>query len=478
MNLRFDLHLIGWLALFNGGFVLAVAVFAAIRGEPLLPYLGSGVIALAAAGALLASTRGRDRRIRPRDGLLVVSFGWLVTSLIGALPYVLAGVLGPVDALFESVSGFTTTGSTVIADVTPLPRALLLWRATTHWIGGMGIILFTIAILPLLGIGGMQLFQAEVPGPVADKIQPRLATTARTLWAIYVGLTVAQSVALVACGMSVFDAVCHTFATVATGGFSTRNTSVGEFALPAAEWVITIFMLLSGMNFLLHYRALTGRWRATLRDAELHAYLGIVGGATLVVAAVTWSAAEAPLTVLRTALFQVVSVITTTGFASVDFELWAPLAHLVLLALMVAGSMAGSTGGGVKTMRLLISVRALRATVHRLIHPHAVRPVKHEGKVVDDAVLSEVWAFLTAYLFIALAATAVITAFGYDLETAGSAALTTLGNVGPGFGAIGAYDNFAHFPAVPKLVMAACMLLGRLEIFTILALFSREFWRR
>ena len=478
MNARFDLHLIGWLALFNAGFLLAVAAFALLRGEPLLPYLGSAAIAGGAGGALLAATRGRDRRLRPRDCLLVVSGGWLVTAAVGALPYVLAGVLGPVDAFFESVSGFTTTGSTVIADVTLLPRALLLWRATTHWVGGMGIILFTIAILPLLGIGGMQLFQAEVPGPVADKIQPRLASTARMLWAIYLGLTVAEVAALLLCGMGPFDAVCHAFATVATGGFSTRNTSVGEFNLPAAEWVISLFMLLAGMNFLLHYRALTGRWRAALRDAELRCFLAIVAVATVLVALTLVEPGRPIGTVLRLAVFQVSSIITTTGFVTVDFETWRPLAHLVLLALMVAGGMAGSTGGGVKSIRVLLSVRALRATVHRLIHPHAVRLVKYDGRVVDEGVLSEVWAFLTAYMAIAVVATGIIAAYGYDLLTAGSAALTTLGNVGPGLGAIGAYDNFSHFPVVPKLVMSVCMLLGRLEIFTILALFSREFWRR
>ena len=478
MNLRFDLHLIGWLALFNGGFLCTVAVLALLRGEPPLPYLGSVAIACASGGTLVAATRGTNRRIRPRDGLLVVSGGWLATSLIGALPYLLAGALGPVDALFESVSGFTTTGSTVIADVTPLPRALLLWRAMTQWIGGMGIILFTIAILPLLGIGGMQLFQAEVPGPVADKVQPRLASTARTLWAIYVGMTIAEFAALVACGMSAFDAVCHAFTTMATGGFSTRNTSVGEFSLPAAEWVILAFMLLAGINFVLHYRALTGRRRAVLRDSELRFFLAIVAGATVIVAMSTWAPGVGLEAWLRTALFQVASIVTTTGYVTVDFELWSPLAHLVLLALMVAGGMAGSTGGGVKTMRLLISARALRATVHRLIHPHAIRPVKYGGQVVDDWILSEVWAFLTAYLFIALVATGIVAAHGYDLLTAGSAALTSLGNVGPGLGAIGAYDNFSHFPVVPKLVMSACMLLGRLEIFTILALLSREFWRR
>jgi trk system potassium uptake protein len=478
VNLRFDLHLIGWLALFNGGFLLTVAAFALLRGEPLLPYLGSVALAGAGGGILLTATRGTNRRIRPRDGLLVVSGGWVVTSLVGALPFVLAGALGPVDALFESVSGFTTTGSTVIADVSALPRALLLWRAMTQWIGGMGIILFTIAILPLLGIGGMQLFQAEVPGPVADKVQPRLATTARTLWAIYLGMTVAEVLALAACGMGVYDAVCHAFTTMATGGFSTRNTSVGEFSLPAAEWVITVFMLLAGINFVLHYRALTGRWRAALRDAELRYFLCLVAVATVIVGATLVRPGAAFGDVLRVAVFQVASIITTTGYATVDFELWSPLAHLVLLVLMVAGGMAGSTGGGVKSMRVLISVRALRATIHRLIHPHAVRPVKYGGQVVDDWILSEVWAFLTAYIFIAMVATGIITACGYDLITAGSAALTTLGNVGPGLGAIGAYDNFSHFPVVPKLVMSACMLLGRLELFTILALFSREFWRR
>jgi trk system potassium uptake protein TrkH len=478
VNFRFDLHLIAWLALFNAGFLAVIAVFALIRGEPLLPYAGSVAIAGVGGGVLLAATRGSNHRIRPRDGLLVVSGGWIVTSAIGALPFVLAGALGPVDALFESVSGFTTTGSTVIADVTPLPRALLLWRAMTQWIGGMGIILFTIAILPLLGIGGMQLFQAEVPGPVADKVQPRLASTARTLWAIYVGMTAAEVLALFACGMSVYDAVCHAFTTMATGGFSTRNTSVGEFGLPAAEWVITVFMLLAGVNFVLHYRALTGRWRVALRDAELRYFLGLVATATAVIAFTLIRPGAGVEEVLRTAAFQVASIITTTGYATVDFELWTPLAHVVLLALMVAGGMAGSTGGGVKSMRVLISVRALRATIHRLIHPHAVRPVKYNGQVVDDSILSEVWAFLTAYAFIALVATALIAACGYDLVTSGSAALTTLGNVGPGLGAIGAYDNFSHFPTIPKLVMSACMLLGRLEIFTILALFSREFWRR
>ena len=478
MNLRFDAHLLGWLAAVNAAFIACIALFALLRGEPMWPYLGSALLAAAVAAATLIATRGGDRRIRVRDGFLVVALGWLLTAAIGALPYLISGTLGPVDALFEAISGFTTTGSTVIADVTPLPRALLLWRATTHWIGGMGIILFTIAILPLLGIGGMQLFQAEVPGPVTDKIQPRIAATARTLWAVYVGLTVAEIAALLACRMPLFDAVCHTFATVATGGFSTRNTSVGEFGLPAAEWVIAVFMLLAGMNFVLHFRALTGRWRSVVRDTELHAFLAIVAASTAIVAATLWRSEGSLAGTIRTALFQVASVITTTGFVTADFELWAPLAQLVLLMLMVAGGMSGSTGGGVKSMRIVLAVRSLRATVHRIIHPHAVRPVKYAGQVVEEAVLSEVWGFLIAYFFIAVLATGAIAAYGYDLLTASSAALTTLGNVGPGLGAIGAYDNFAHFPAGPKLVMSGCMLLGRLEIFTILVLFSREFWRR
>ena len=478
MNSRFVTFILGWLLLLICAFLCLPLLASLVFRESPEPW----VAAIASAGVIgLLLVRVRppaDRHIRPRDGFLVVSGAWIAASIVGAVPYLLTDVLGPVDALFESVSGFTTTGSTVITDTTVVPRALLVWRAMSQWLGGMGIILFTIAILPLLGIGGMQLFKAEVPGPVADKLRPRLATTARTLWMVYVGFTAAEWVALRLAGMSGFDALCHSFTTLATGGFSTRNTSVGEFDSATIEWIIIFFMLMAGINFVLHYRLLIGRVKEVWRDAELRYFLGAIAVAAVIITATTHEAGARFADTFRDAVFQTLSVLTTTGYASTDFELWAPFPLIVLLCLMVLGGMSGSTGGGIKSLRALLAVSSLRTTLHRLIHPHAVRPVKYGGAVVSETVLSGIWVFLTAYLLIALIGSAVVAAYGYDLLTAISAGLTSIGNVGPGLGQIGAYDNFAHFPGLVKMVLAGCMLFGRLEIFTLLALLSREFWRR
>jgi trk system potassium uptake protein TrkH len=478
MNRRFVVFLLGWLLLLDCAFLCLPLLASLVFRESPEPW--AAAIALAGAiGLLMVQFRPPiDRHIRPRDGFLIVGGAWIAVSLVGAVPYLVTGALGPVDSLFESVSGFTTTGSTVIADVTVIPRALLLWRAMSQWLGGMGIILFTIAILPLLGIGGMQLFKAEVPGPVADKVRPRLATTARTLWMVYVGFTAAEWIALRLAGLSGYDALCHSFTTLATGGFSTRNASVGEFGSATVEWIIIFFMLLAGINFVLHFRLLTGRVGEVWRDSELRYFLGVIVVAAITITITTHEAGSHFADTVRDAVFQTLSILTTTGYASTDFELWAPVPLLVLLCLMVLGGMSGSTGGGIKSLRALLAITSLRTTLHRLIHPHAVRPVKYGGAVVPEAVLSGIWAFLTAYMLIALIGTAVVAAYGYDLMTAISAGMTSIGNVGPGLGAIGAYDNFSHFPGLVKIVLAGCMLFGRLEIFTLLALFSREFWRR
>ncbi len=478
MNLRLDVYLLAWLLLFAAAFLCLPMVVAAIYSESVGPYLSTILLALAAAFGLIRMVRPRDRRIWPRDGFLVVGGTWVMVSLLGAIPYLAAGELGPTDALFESVSGFTTTGSTVISNVELMPRGLLLWRAMTQWLGGMGIILFSIAILPLLGIGGMQLFKAEVPGPVADKVQPRLAATARSLWGIYVGMTACEWIALRVAGMDTYDALCHSFTTLATGGFSTRNSSVGDYSSSAIEWIIICFMLMAGINFVLHFRVLAGRGREVGRDSELRYFLLVVVSATAALAIAVFFSDPSWSDALRTGAFQAVSVLTTTGYVTTDFELWPPLAQLILLMLMVLGGMSGSTGGGIKSLRALLALRALKATLHRLIHPHGVRPVKYGGEVVSEAVLSGVWAFLLAYMLIAALAAVVVAAHGYDLMTAISSALTAIGNVGPGLGEVGAYDTFAHFPAVVKVVLAGCMLFGRLEIFTLLALITPEFWRR
>jgi len=478
LNRRFVTFLLGWLLLLDCGFLCLPLLASLLFRESPEPWVATIAVA-GVIGLLLVRVRPpADRHIRPRDGFLVVSGAWVAVSLIGAVPYLVTGALGPVDALFESVSGFTTTGSTVIADTTVIPRALLLWRAMSQWLGGMGIILFTIAILPLLGIGGMQLFKAEVPGPVADKVRPRLAATARTLWMVYVGFTLAEWIALRLAGLSGFEALCHSFTTLATGGFSTRNTSVGEFGSATVEWIVIFFMLLAGINFVLHFRLLTGRVQEVWRDTELRYFLGVIVVSSVILMLTTHETGAKFGDTVRNAIFQTLSILTTTGYASTDFEVWATLPLLVLLCLMVLGGMSGSTGGGIKSLRALLAISSLRTTVDRLIHPHAVRPVKYGGAIVSESVLSGIWAFLTAYLLIALFGSAVVAAHGYDLLTAISAGMTSIGNVGPGLGAIGAYDNFAHFPGLVKIVLAGCMLFGRLEIFTLLALLSREFWRR
>ena len=477
MNLRHDLHVLGWLLSLLAVFLALPSLVALASDEPVWPpLLAAGLAAASGTGLALASRTG-DRRLRPRDSFVIVGGAWILISLFGTVPYLLSTDLSFVDALFETVSGFTTTGSTVIADVTTLPRALLLWRALTQWLGGMGIILFTIGLLPLLGIGGMQLFRAEVPGPVADKVQPRLAATARTLWGIYLGFTALEILLLRLAGLSGFDALCHGLTTLATGGFSTRNGSVGEFGSPLVEWIIIAFMLVAGINFVLHFRLLKGYVRGVVADAELRYFLAVVAAATGAVAVMLLLRGESPAEAARTAAFQVVSVVTTTGYATADFAIWPAAATLLLLALMALGGMSGSTGGGIKSLRVLLAARSTRATIHRLIHPHAVRPVKYAGSVVPDGLLAGVWGFLLAYVMLALGTALVVAGAGYDLVTAISTALTAIGNVGPGLAAVGPYENFAHFPDVVKGVLCAVMLLGRLEIFTLLVFFSREFWR-
>lgn len=478
MNPSLALYVVGWLVGLSGVFQLVPVLLAAVLGEPVAPLLASALIALAVGVGLARSVRVRDWTVRPRDGYLIVGAGWITVSLFGSLPYLFLGVAGPIDAVFESVSGFTTTGSTILTSIETQPRALLLWRSMTQWLGGMGIILFAIALLPLLGIGGMQLFKAEVSGPAKDKIRPRIVETARSLWLIYVGLTVLEGVLLMAAGLEPFDAVCHALTTMASGGFSTRDTSIAAFASPAVEWIVTGFMLLAGINFVVHYRLLTGRFAAVWRDGELRYFALVVVVAIALIGAVLVTHGTGPTEALRLAAFQVASIVTTTGFASTDFELWPTFTHVVLIVLMMLGGMAGSTSGGIKSLRAVLGLRAFRAAFARLLHPRAVRSVKYGGHTVDDEVLSGIWAFLTAYYLIAAATAAVITLWGYSLETAVSAALTALGNVGPGLGDVGALDHFAHLPGVVKLLLAFCMLAGRLEVFTLLVLFSPGFWRR
>jgi trk system potassium uptake protein TrkH len=476
MNLLLDLEILGWLLVGLAGLECVPIAAALISGEPVLAYLVSALTALVFGLPLALSARSPDRGMRIRDGFLVVSGAWVLASVFGSIPYFASGTLGPADALFESVSGFTTTGSTVMTKIESAPRALLLWRSLTQWVGGMGIVVFAVAVLPLLGIGGMQLFKAEVPGPITDKLTPRVSDTARRLWAVYVGITSLAFVSLMIAGMPPFDAINHAFTVLATGGFSTRSASIGSFG-PAVQWVVIVFMLAAGINFVLHYQLVTGRPRAVLQDTEFRFFLLAV---TVLVAAFVWIlwGSSGPDEVLRGSAFQVVSLITTTGYGTADYEFWPQLAQLLVFPLLVLGGMAGSTAGGIKSLRVLLGLRALGATLARIIHPHLVARVHYRGRPVSDEVVSGVGVFFVAYLVVAMVAAITVGSAGYDVVTCVSTALTAVGNVGPGLGEVGPSDDFAHFPSYVKIVLSLAMIAGRLEIFTVLVLFFPRFWRR
>jgi len=479
MNLLLAAQMLGWLIVAMGA-LQALPMLAALGfGESALPYATSGAALIAVGLPIALGVQPHSVRIRPRDAFLIVSSAWFVAALAGALPYLTTGTLEPVDAFFESAAGFTTTGSTVLTGIDGRPHGLLLWRSLTQWMGGMGIVVFTVALMPLLGIGGMQLFKAEVPGPVTEKIRPRVMQTARHLWFIYVGLTAAECVALMLAGLGFFDALCHALTTTSTGGFSTRDASIGAFDSALVEWIVIVFMMLAGINFVLHYRLLTGRVRDVFGDSELRYFVGAVVAASAVIAIALWSHGAEGEGRIRASVFQVVSVMTTTGYATRNFELWPSLAMLVLLGLMILGAMSGSTSGGVKSLRAILSFRALRCSFAVASHRNAVRPpVRYGGKAVEPDVVAGVWAFFAAYVGVVALAAFVIAAADYDLLTALSGALTVVGNVGPGLGAIGPFDHFGHFPAGVKLLLATCMIAGRLELFTLLVLLSPGFWRR
>lgn len=478
MNSLLDLRILGFLVAAIG-LVQWVPVGAALWfGERSFPLVASSLASLVIGLSVALPARPVDASLRNRDGFLVVSFGWILASLFGALPYAISDVLGPVDSLFESVAGFTTTGSTVLRDIEAVPRSLLLWRAITQWLGGMGIIVFALAILPILGIGGMQLFKAEIPGPTADKLRPRIVSTARRLLYIYVGFTVVEAVLLSFAGLSFYDAACHALTTVSTGGFSTRNASIGAFESVAVEWIVIVFMACGGINFALHYRLLRGDVRTVLRDTELRYFAGLILLSTAAITLLLHGAGLEAGHELRTALFHALSIITTTGFGTSDFEAWPSLALVILVQLMILGGMAGSTSGGVKDVRVILSFRVLRNVLARGLHPRAMAIVKYGGQTVPLDVLAGVWAFLTVYGLIAIGATGVMAYAGYDLVTAFTSALTAIGNVGPGIGATGPSESFADVPAFAKLTLAFCMLAGRLEVYTLIMLLLPGFWRR
>lgn len=440
-------------------------------------------IAITLAGGVALFLAGRTDRldfVSQREGMAIVALGWTVAGFFGALPFYFEGEFPTfVDAVFESVSGFTTTGASVLTDIEAVSKGLLLWRSLIQWLGGMGIIVLGIAILPFLGVGGMQLYKAEVPTPVPDKLQPRIRDTAMILWKVYALITVLEVAALWAGGMSFYDAVNHALTTLPTGGFSTKNASVAQFDSLYFDLVISFFMLLAGVNFSLHYQMLRGRPLAFWRDSECRFFLGAVLVLTLIVSFDIWRTVYASFgEALRYGLFQVMSIITTTGYATADYEQWPAMSQLILLQCMFLGASAGSTGGGMKCLRIMLCIKFCYKELFSLIHPRAVSHVKIAGKAVPDDVLRSVLGFLALYIGLFGLCSMLLAGMGVDFTTAFGAVAATLGNIGPGFGMVGPVENYALIPYAGKWLLIWCMLLGRLEIYTVIILLIPEFYRK
>ncbi len=439
-----------------------------------------GIVLIPGLCLFLVSRNGRDRGIGHRDGLAIVAISWVSAGFMGALPFYFSGTCPRfTDAFFESISGFTTTGASILTNIEAVPQGVLMWRSLTHWLGGMGIIVFSLAVLPFLCVGGMQLYRAEASGPTPDKLRPRIRDTAILLWKVYLLFTVLQTILLLLGGMNFFDALCHTFGSIATGGFSTKNASVGHYQSAYIEWVIIVFMLIGGINFALHHALFTGKPLVMIKNAEFRFFMGVVALFTIACTVSLYTIPDGSLgKTFRDAAFQVVSIITTTGYATADYEKWLPLPQAILVFCMFLGSCAGSTSGGMKCMRILLLIKQAYLELVRLIHPKAVLQVKLGKRIVSEEVIRGIWGYFTIYLGLFILASFLLAAMEIDLVTSFSAVAACIGNIGPGLGEVGPTDNFAHLPSAAKWILSVCMLLGRLEIYTVIVLFVPEFWRR
>ena len=423
---------------------------------------------------------GDNNTLKMRDGFFIVAMAWTGMSALGALPFVISGAIPNfIDAFFETASGFSTTGSTIVNDIEALPYGILFWRSFTHWLGGMGVLVLTIALLPMLGIGGAKIMRAETTGPTMDKISGTVNDSARKLYTIYFGVTVVEIVFLMFSGMGLFDAATHTFGTVGTGGLSTHSESIAAFGSVYVEMVIAVFMLMAGINFNLYHYLFNGKPRIMFKDPEFRTYIGIIIGSTafislmLVIKHIYGSIGEA----LRYAFFQVVSIITTTGYGTADFDTWPIPCRILIFLLMIVGGCASSTGGGAKVIRIMLTVKLIKRGAQSRLHSSAVRPIKLGGRNVDEDTLANVKSFMMLYLMTMLVGTVIVSLDGYDLVTSLSSVVATVSNIGPGFNLIGPSCNFALFSYPIKLLLSMFMIAGRLEIYTIFIMFTRVFWK-
>jgi len=492
VNYKIIFHLMGLLLLCNGGFMFLATLISFIYNDGATFQLFlAGLVTILAGSLFMFTTRDHKKEIKKREGYIVVTFGWIFMSLSGTFPYLFTKTIPNfTNAFFETMSGYTTTGATILEKIEGLPEGILFWRSMTHWIGGMGIIVLAIAILPLLGIGGMQLFAAEAPGPSADKLHPRITDTAKRLWLIYVGYTIAETILLQLAGMTFFDAINHALCTLSTGGFSTKDASIAHWnGDPIIQYIIILFMFLAGTNFVLSYFAFKGRVQKVLKDEEFRFYTIFVILFTLISTAIIYTQVDVQPSAyhpmvwgelesdFRHSLFQVVAVITTTGFVTADFTSWTTFLTIFFFGLMFLGGSAGSTSGGVKVVRHLLMIKNGLLEFKRTLHPRAIIPVRYNNKSVSEQIVYNILGFFILYMLLFIIGALVLGFVGLDFESAVGGAASSLGNVGPGLGTLNPLENYNSIPAFGKWWCAFLMLLGRLELFTVLILLTPFFWR-
>ncbi len=495
LNFKVIYRFLGITAILNGLFMFIAFPFSFYNDESQANgILNAGIITVSIGLLLFFLNKPKSTNIQKKEGYLIVTLGWLILSFTGMLPYLLSGAIPNItDAFFETISGYSTTGSSILTDIESMPKGILFWRSATHWIGGMGIIVLTIAILPLLGIGGMQLFMAEAPGPSADKLHPRITDTAKRLYLIYVTLTFAQFFLLKIAGMNWFDAINHAMATVSTGGFSTKNSSVAFYNnLPFVQYIIIFFMLVAGTNFVLTYFALKGKIQKVFQSEEFKYYLFGILGASAIVAIIILFFQDPNLhttiahpkvfgeteSAIRHALLMVISVVTTTGFVSADFTMWSFFATGIFFALFFTGGSAGSTSGGIKVVRHIVMLKNSFLEFKKALHPNAIIPVRYDGKSVSQTIVFNILSFFIIYMLIFIMSSVLLTLLGLDFISALGAAASSLGNIGPAIGSVSPVNSYAHLSDGAKWFCSFLMLIGRLELFTVLILFTPFFWRK
>ncbi len=494
LNYKIILHILGVLLLINGGFMLFASLFSLIYKDGVtIEITIAAFLTMVLGVAAMFLTKEHKKDLGKREGYLVVTLGWLFMSLSGTLPYLFTNSIPNfTNAFFETISGYTTTGASILDDIEAVPYGVLFWRSLTHWIGGMGIIVLAIAILPLLGIGGMQLFAAEAPGPSADKLHPRITDTAKRLWYIYVGYTAIETLLLKIAGMNFFDAINHAMSTLSTGGFSTKNASVAYWNdNPIIQWIIIIFMFLAGANFVLSYFGFKGKFSKVFADEEFKYYANYILFFSIIVGSIIYfqfdsskSSIEHPMvwgeieSAFRHAAFQILAVVTTTGFVSADYTMWTPFLTVFFFGLMFSGGSAGSTSGGIKVVRHIITIKNGLLEFKRSLHPNAILPVRYNTRAVDKQIVFTILGFFILYFLSFIIGALVLGALGLNFESAIGGAATSLGNVGPGLGQLSPVNNFNSLPSAAKWWCSFLMLLGRLELFTVLILFTPFFWRK